>query len=344
VGTTGGSDEAGVRRCGRRDIWPKLAVRTVSVSVVIVNWNSGALLERCLATLCRQTLMPDHVLVVDNGSTDHSSDCVERFPPCVLLRAGKNLGFAAGNNLAFRQCETEFVALLNPDAFPDEHWLENLISAAMMHPGCAAFGSRQLSASDPDIIDGIGDAYHFSGRVWRERHGSVQNTGDLVPRGIFSPCAAAALYRRRAVEEIGGFDEDYFCYAEDVDLGFRLRLMGYSARYVPDAVVLHCASAVTGGQHSDFSVYHGHRNLVWTFVKDMPGPLLWLLFPAHLALNVAAVAAYALDRRAGLILRAKWDALKGLPRMWAKRKAVQRNRVASVADIWAVLSKGVFPV
>ncbi len=315
----------------------------VSVTVVIVNWNSGRLLERCLDTLSGQTLMPDRVVIVDNGSTDHSADCVGRFPAFSLLRIGQNLGFAGGNNVAIRQCDTDFVALLNPDAFPEAEWLERLVAAAKSYPRCASFSSRQLSADDPGIMDGIGDAYHFSGRVWRERHGCKQERGDLIPRDIFSPCAAAALYRRKALAEVGGFDEDFFCYVEDVDLGFRLRLAGYSARYVPEAVALHCGSATTGGQHSDFSAYHGHRNLVWTFFKNMPGPLLCALLPVHLLLNLATVVAFSINGRGGVIWKAKWDALKGLPKMWHKRKGIQRSRSATVSDIWSAINKQLLP-
>jgi GT2 family glycosyltransferase len=297
-----------------------------------------------MEALSRQTVRPDVVVVVDNGSTDNSADCVDRFSPAVLVRAGRNLGFAAGNNLALRYCDTELVALLNPDAFPAEDWLESLVSATKAHPGCAAFGSRQLSVHDPRIIDGLGDAYHFTGRIWRERHGRVQDGGDLVAREIFSPCAAAALYRRKAVEDVGGFDEDFFCYVEDVDLGFRLRLAGYSARYVPEAVVSHWGSALTGGQHSDFPIYHGHRNLVWTFFKNMPAPLLWPLLPGHLLLNLATILAFALKGRGKLICKAKWDSVKRLPRMWEKRKTIQRRRVAKAGQIWSALNKGLFPL
>jgi len=340
----GASSPATIHWLGGAGIGRVAGVTMVSLSVVIVNWNSGTLLERCLEALCRQTLRPDRVLVVDNASTDHSADCVDRYSAFLLIRAERNLGFAAGNNLALQFCDTEFVALLNPDAFPAENWLESLVSAAKAYPGCAAFGSRQLSADDPRIIDGIGDSYHVTGRIWRERHGGVQDRGDLVSKEIFSPCAAAALYRRKAVEQVGGFDEDFFCYVEDVDLGFRLRLAGYSARYVAEAVVLHCGSAVTGGQHSDFSMYHGHRNLVWTFVKNMPSPLFWALLPGHLLLNLATLFAFTLNGRGNVIWKAKWDAVRRLRSMWRKRRAIQRGRVAKLREVWSALSKGLFPV
>jgi len=113
--------------------------------------------------------------------------------------------------------------------------------------------------------------------------------------------------------------------------------------YVPDAVVHHVGSASTGGQHSDFSIYHGHRNMVWAYVKNMPGALFWLLLPLHVLLNLVAVAWFTFRGKGRVILHAKRDAIKGLPRMWAKRREIQTVRVASVWDIWRVLDKRLFP-
>lgn len=313
------------------------------VTIVIVNWNSGALLTECLRHLEAQTVLSERVLVVDNASTDDSASGTEAFASVTVRRMNANLGFAAGNNIALADCTTEFVALLNPDAFPEPDWLERLLAAASAYPDVDAFGSRQLCQGDPEVLDGIGDGYHMSGLVWRERYGARQQAGDLVSREIFSPCAAAAIYRRQALMDVGGFDEDFFCYVEDIDLGFRLRLTGHKAMYVPDAVVHHVGSATTGGQRSDFSVYHGHRNLVWTYVKNMPGALFWLLLPLHLMLNLVAVFWFMARGQGKVIVRAKGDAIKGIPRMWRKRRAIQASRVASVAEIWRVLDKRLWP-
>ena len=310
------------------------------VSVVIVNWNSGAMLLRCLEHLSAQTRQPEVVWVVDNASSDGSADCVSAFKNCRLLESGANLGFAAGNNLAFRVCATEFVVLLNPDAFPEPGWLAALLAAAETNPDCASFGSRQLVAERPEYLDGAGDVYHASGLVWRARHGRLQQPKDLQPCEIFSPCAAAALYRRSILTEVGEFDEDHFCYLEDVDLGFRLRMAGYRSLYVPQAVVHHVGSATSGGQHSDFALYHGHRNLVWTYVKNMPGALFWLCLPLHILLNIIVLLVFSTRGRGLVMFRAKRDALLGLPKMWAKRRTIQKNRRASVSSIWKVLDKG----
>jgi len=114
--------------------------------------------------------------------------------------------------------------------------------------------------------------------------------------------------------------------------------------HVPDAVVHHLGSATTGGQRSDFSMYHGHRNLVWTFIKNMPGVLFWALLPIHVVLNIVAVARCAMRGQTMVILRAKWDAIKGIPRMWRKRREIQSHRRATVMDIWRVLDKRLIPI
>lgn len=316
---------------------------TADVTVVIVSWNSEQWLKQCLSHLTMQTLPPKAVVVVDNASTDGSARLVEQFAQVQLIRAESNLGFAAGNNLALRECTTEFVALLNPDAFVEPDWLEQLIAGARRHPEAAAFGSRQLTWSAPDILDGTGDAYHLSGLVWRSRWGARQQPEDLREHAIFSPCAAAAMYRRAALEEVGGFDEDYFCYVEDVDLGFRLQLAGYQAIYVPQAVVQHVGSATSGGSHSDFCVFHGHRNVVWTYVKNMPALLFWLCLPLHLLFNLAALLRFSLSGQARVIFRAKAEALRGLPAMWRKRRVVQHRRRVSLRGVLHVLDKRLWP-
>ena len=309
---------------------PWSAIVPASVAVIIVNFNSGALLAECLRHLQAQTRRPERVIVVDNASQDGSADrSAAEYPGVALVRMAQNIGFAAANNLAARQAgEVEWLALLNPDAFPEPEWLERLLQAGSAYPDCASFGSRMVDASDPHRLDGTGDIYHVSGLAWRRDHGRPASSGGREAGEIFAPCAAAALYRRAVFCEIGGFDEDYFCYFEDVDVGFRLQLRGHRCRYAPDAVVRHVGSALTG-RRSAFSVYHGHRNLVWTWCKNMPGPLFWRYLPQHLLLNLIDVVWFVLRGQGRVILRAKWDALRGLPRCWRKRAIVQSQRRVS---------------
>ncbi len=313
------------------------------VTVIIVNWNSGKHLKQCLKDLCRQDLMPNRIHVVDNGSTDGSIEAVEGMFNVEVHKLGTNIGFAGGNNHALEQIDTEFAVLLNPDAFPEPSWLRKLVAAAQAHPEVAAFGSRQMMHGCNGLIDGVGDAYHMSGLIWRWRHGCELDSIDKMPSDIFSSCAGAALYRTKVIKEMGGFDEDFFCYAEDIDLGFRLRLAGYRSMLVADAVVSHVGSASSGGKHSDFSVYHGHRNLVWTYVKNMPGWLFWACLPLHFFMNITVIISFVLKGQGSVILRAKRDALYGLPKMWQKRRKIQGKRSVSVYEIWRVLDKRLWP-
>jgi len=306
------------------------------VAVIIVHWNTPDLLARCLDALRVQTRPADRVIVIDNGRSATLAETIAASDPHVeVIQPDRNLGFAAGNNLGIAKAsDCEWCALLNPDAFPEPRWLESLLDAAATQPASASFTSHLLAPPpESKALDGVGDTYHVSGSAWRRRY-EIAPGEAWIP---FSACAAAALYRRDALVAIGGFDEDFFCYVEDVDLGFRLRLAGHECVYVPDAVVLHVGSASTGGQHSDFAVYHGHRNLVWTWVKNMPAPLLWRTLPQHLVFNLAALIWFSLRGQAGVIWKAKWDALRGLARMRRKRASASgdwRNLRARMRRGW----------
>jgi GT2 family glycosyltransferase len=309
------------------------------ITIIIVYWRNLPSLHNCLSALRRQAFTGHRVLLVDNSPTGEGCSVKNELLELKLLSPQRNIGFAGGNNLGIASTETGFVGLINSDAFPEPEWLEKLLDAAQRHPDYAAFGSLQLLDENPKFLDGLGDSYHPSGIFRREGHGEQRGQyGEIQSREIFSPCAAAALYRRDALLAVGGFDEDFFCYGEDVDLGFRLRLAGWKSMLVPDAVVRHVGSASSGGQRSEFASYHGHRNMVWVYVKNMPGFLFWLFLPLHLLANIASVIVLTLRGQGKVAWRAKCDAIKGLPKMWKKRKAIQAKRVVSVWDILRALS------
>lgn len=313
---------------------------TATVGVVIVNRNAGPHLARTLAALMRQTVAPHRVIVVDNASDDGSLDGLEaRFPAVEIERSGENLGFAAANNRAVRTCDDcEYVALLNPDAFPEPAWLERLLAAAAANPECAAFGSRLVLDGDRGTLDGTGDQYHVGGLAWRRDQGAAVTVER--PQGeSFSACAAAALYRRDAFLAVGGFDESFFCYYEDTDLAFRLRLAGHRCLYVPDAVAFHVGSA-TSGLLSPFTIYHSMRNQLWTYAKNMPGPLLWLYLPQHLLVTVLSVVGYSVKGLGREALAGKRDALRALPQILAERRRIQGARVVGPFELRRSMSRG----
>jgi GT2 family glycosyltransferase len=310
------------------------------VSVIIVNWNGGEALAACVEALARQTFRDFEVIVVDNGSTDGSADALmARFPACRLIRLATNTGFAHANNVGAAAARGRWLALLNNDAFAEPDWLARLIAASERHAGFAGFASCQLQAHDPALLDGAGDAYHTSGVPWRAGYGQPFGPPWDQPREIFVPCACAAMYDRAAFEAVGGFDAAFFCYLEDTDLAFRMQLRGGRFMYVPDAVVKHVGSASTG-RTSDFARYHGHRNLVWCFIKNMPDRLLWKHLPAHLAMTAASLIVFGLRGEGRPIWRAKWDAYRELPRVWRQRRVVQGARTAAAHELEARMVTG----
>jgi len=317
-----------------------------SVAIVVVNFNGGKYLPRCLLAIDAQLRRPDHVIVVDNASEDGSLiDARSRFPQFRYIANSTNVGFAAANNQAFDVCSSlgmEYVALLNPDAFAAPDWLAKLLAAANAGAGYASWASCLLRADAPTEVDGLGDAYHICGSAWRRRHGQPLDRAWLVDRDVFCACAAAALYRLDAVRSVGGFDSDLFCYMEDVDLGFRLRLKSYGCRLVTAATVEHVGSGLSG-YRSPTATYYGQRNLVWVFAKNMPAGLIWLLLPLHVVMNAMMIVVCALRGQFGVVVHAKLDALKGLKGLPAKRRAVQMGAIAPTGMIWRALSKSLVP-
>lgn len=294
-------------------------------SIIIVNYNAGRRIKRCMAALAAQTFNDFEVLVVDNGSTDHSEKTPVPDARFRWILAKKNLGFAAGNNLAVREAKGEWIFLINPDAYAEPECLATLYAATLRHPSCMLFGCTQLDDKVPDILDGTGDCYLFAGFPWR---GGKDWALDTLPDEgeVFGPCGAAYIVRRDVFLHAGGFDEDFFCYCEDVDLNFRLRLLGHHAVQVSEAFVRHEGSAISGFK-SHFYVYHSTRNRIWTFVKNMPLAFLIPFIPLHLALNLLLLFSLKtfMARLDGLAA-----ALEDLPKIWKKRAAIQASRTASL--------------
>ena len=307
-------------------------------SIIVLYWNSEKYLSENLRALAAQTWQDFEVILLDNGSQQPPDQKIlAQFPELQLrqIASEKNLGFAAGNNLAARSARGEYLVLLNVDAFPQPDWLAQVHTGIQQHPN-AFFASRLLMADDPQRLDGEWNVVHATGLVWRRAHGRKLSAAWPQERRVLSACAAAGVYPREAFTAAGGFDEDFFAYMEDVDLDFRLQLLGYPCWYLPKAVVRHAGSGSTSPR-SDLVIFYGHRNLVWTFVKDMPGWLFWMMILPHLLVNLLylIVALFLPMRKA--MYRAKREALKGLPTAWKKRRAVQSQRKVSVRTISSLL-------
>jgi len=296
-------------------------------SVLVLFWQSEQYLQRCLEALKAQTYQDFEVILLNNGASQPPDpEVLDTFQNLVLkhVTSEANLGFAGGNNLAARSASGEYLVLLNSDAFPEPDWLSTLHQAALTHPG-HCFASRLLQVENPAYLDGEWNVYHASGLAWRKNHNQPFTKSATNPRSVMSACAAASAYPRTAFEQVGGFDEEFFAYMEDLDLDMRLQLTGYPFLYLPEAVVHHVGSGSTG-YRSDFATYYGHRNLIWAFVKNMPGYLFYLLLPAHIFFNLLYLLAGTFMPSGKALFRGKKDALKGLPAILKKRRIIQSQR------------------
>ena len=309
-----------------------------SVTVIIVNYNGGAYLQRALHHLERQTLPPAEIIVVDNASTDGSADRLDLsgLPQARLMQLDENAGFARANNLAAAEASGEWLALLNPDTQAQEDWLLNLSRATRRHPGTVTFASAQIDAANHQVIDGAGDCYSVYGFPWRGGFGSSRQ---MMPQEgeCFAPCGASALIRRDIFLEAGGFDESYFCYCEDVDLGYRLRLQGERCVFVPSAIIHHHGSAISG-RLSDFTVRLGTRNRLTTYIKNTPLLLLFASLPMHILLTALLYMLALRKPKARSIRHGLGEALKRLPQTLAERRKVQREKTLSSLGIVRAMS------
>jgi hypothetical protein len=260
------------------------------------------------------------IIIVDNGSSDGSTEYISiHFPDTILVKTGTNLGFAGGANAGIQEARGDFILTLNNDTIADTKFLENLIKPMTGDSRVGMCASKMIF---PDgRINSTGLCISRSGAAW-DRGIFEPDTGQYENETeVFGPCAGAALYRKRMLDEIGLFDEDFFLYGEDVDLAFRARWRGWICRYVPNARVIHIHSG-TAGINSEISVYYGNRNHLWYVIKNFPVRTILISLPWIIGRNCAEIPYYVFKGQGYAIIRAKFDSIKGYRKMWNKRKTL----------------------
>ncbi|ESQ93762.1 hypothetical protein ABENE_05420 [Asticcacaulis benevestitus DSM 16100 = ATCC BAA-896] len=264
------------------------------------------------------------IIHADNGGDLDMTALAQIFPTVRQIANPINLGFAVGMNRAAAQSQADWIGLINPDAFLDADWLDSMKAAIAGHPDVRIFTSLQLDAEHPDRLDGAGDAMSFFGFPYRAGIGhAVPPRMDIAE--VFAPCGAAMLIRRDLWGQLGGFDESFFCYCEDADLGFRARLMGERCLFVPQAVVRHIGSASLGVR-SDFALYHGYRNRLWLYARNMPLSLLIATLPIHIGMTLIVALKDVLKGKGRIVFRALRDSVLGLRPILMDRKLIQKTR------------------
>jgi len=313
---------------------------TPETSVIIPNWNGRNLLKICLASLRRQNYRDFEIIMVDNGSTDGSVQFVETFHPEVrVVKLHTNRGFCAAVNCGIKTARGKYIALLNNDTEADPSWLGELVGALKDNPGVGFCASKMINYYHRNIIDNAGDALCYYGcTVGRNEIDSGQYDR---PRLLFSACAGAAAYRKEMFYKTGFFDEDFFCYYEDVDLGMRAQLMGYKCLYVPTAVVYHMIQA-TSGRIPAKRFFWTQRNIILVHLKNMPLKLLLQIIATFIILHAYASFIYFVKTGdIATVIRVYLSAARMAPSTLAKRREIQKKTAVPVSYIRSVT--GPFP-
>lgn len=249
------------------------------VTVIIPNYNGDAYIENCLQSLKKQTFRDFEILIIDNASEDHSADYIAaHYPEIPLIRLSQNFGFSRAVNEGIKRTKTPYLILLNNDTVCDPQFVEALYQAIARDKKIFSVSSKMLQMYAPEKIDGAGDLYCALG--WAFARGKDRSKALYEKESkVFSACAGAAIYRRDLFEQIGYFDEFHFTYLEDVDVGYRARIMGYENRYTPKAIVYHAGSGATGSRYNPFKVRIAARNSWYVIYKNMPALQIFINLP-----------------------------------------------------------------
>ena len=289
-----------------------------AIALVIVTHNSADHIVGTLEALGAQLRQGDELVLVDNDSRDGTVDAARAAAAGRVLEQGRNLGFAGGCNAGAAATSAPLLLFLNPDARLAPDCLDELRRIATERPRWGAWQAL-VTMDGGTTINTAGNVAHFLGIGWAGRCGEPLDAAPSEPLEVGFASGAALVVRRESWDLVEGFDERYFMYCEDLDLAFRLRLVGYEAGVAPRARVEHDSSFAKGPE----KWFLLERNRWWTVLSDYPGSLLALVMPPLLFAELALLVAAARGGWLGPKLRAQRAVLRELPQILARRRSVQ---------------------
>jgi GT2 family glycosyltransferase len=323
------------------------------VAIIIVNWNAIEYLKKCLSSIFRLTYSNFEVILIDNGSADGSTEFVRsNFPYVRLVSMDKNYGFAKATNIGIEMAlkdKTPYIALLNVDTIVEENFLKELVIVAESDSAVGCCQPKMFSMSGPGIIDAVGITLRKNCKAKQIGY-DEQDIGKYDQlKEVFGVNAGAALYKSEMLEQIGLFEEECFAYYEDVDLALRVRLAGWKCMYVPQAVVYHKQS-ITYGKKSPIIKYLITRNRYYYVIKNLPSHMVFS-FLINKAINIIKLILKLPFRLVffnmngfhadATKLKAHYDAIKNIPKMFRKRNEIRSKRMISDRELvqWFIKNK-----
>jgi GT2 family glycosyltransferase len=321
------------------------------VTIAIPTLIAGSMLGKCIGALESQAFREFEVVIINNGATAVDPMQYSASFPLRVIAPGTNVGFGAAVNLAIRASAARYVATLNDDTLPDPGWLQALVAAMERDPKVGMCASRIRSVAG-DTLDSAGMLICLDGSSKQRGQGKPVQNFAISDETLF-PSACAALYRRRMLDEIGVFDEDYFLYCEDTDLGLRGVWGGWKCQYVAEATICHHYSQ-TSGAVSPLKARYVERNRLWVAIKTFPASALpvlpfvalsryfWQLNSVRNKQGAAGdfiQSGNSLWGAAAILIRAHWETLIRLPALLRKRAAVRRTRKATPSHVMSLMRR-----
>ena len=314
-------------------------MKTDLASIIIVNWNGVTLLQECLQSVFSQSYLDIEVILVDNNSSDNSVEFVAKnYPAVKLIQLETNRGFSGGNIEGLKCSNGQYIVLLNTDAKLSSTWLHYMVLALQSNDKIGLCASK-IIIDNTQMIDSIGDCFTTAFNVTRPGEHENENN-HLSKRYVSGACAAAVIYKKQMLDEIGFLDADFYLNHEDTDLNMRAWFAGWKCMLVPEAVAYHKVSASIG-RLSDTSVYFSSRNCEWVWLKNIPLGLMIRYLPQRVLYELCSCAFYCLlSGKWRPFLKGKLDAIRGIPMILVKRRELGRFRRLAAHEI----KKELFPL
>lgn len=309
----------------------------MKTSIIVVNFNGEKIIEACLNNLLQSTYKDYEIIVVDNNSTDKSIEILNKYIYKIkLIRLKENKGFTGGNIEGLKYAAGEIIVLVNNDVEVDAFWLEKLIKPIIDSKDIGICASKMI-VYGTNTIDSAGDGCTTTARGYKLGEGKLQSEF-MKSKYVFGACGGAVAYRRKMLNEIGFFDDDFFLIHEDTDLNFRAQLAGWKCYFVYDAIVYHKVRT-TIGTMSNLAIYYSVRNAEYVWLKNMPLLLMIKYLHHKIIQEILTLLFFCIKKKKYKIyLKAKIDFIINIPKLLKKRKMVQKLREVPTNHIDKALS------
>jgi len=308
------------------------------VSFIVVNWNGDSYLAECIESILRQNYSRFELIIVDNGSTDKSKVIIENYPQIRLISNLRNLGYGPANNQGIVEAKGEIIAFVNNDVVLNDDWLSNIVTSMLSSKHIGMCAGKTLSYFEKDLIDNTGHLLFWDG-LNRGRGRMQKDSGQFDSTNqAFFPSGSACVFRASVLREIGTFDEDFFLYGDDAEMGIRGRLAGWECAFEPKAVAYHRYSA-SSSPYDPIKFFYVERNRFWVLLKYFPLELILISpifsFARYLFHFIALLKGKGVSGQfakshpsTNLLMlwgQAQFSAWKGLPRFWRKRRLLMKK-------------------